>query len=188
MKSKEIKALLDKYYKGETTLDEEQLLRKYFLENTDVPWELVVEKEQFIMYDKAANKQVPFDDFEEKLEKLIDDQKVRHPVFRSTRFWIRVTGVAASILIVFSVYNSLKYFINKPEDMGTFDDPVMAYEETKKALYYVSTKFNRGTEKLTNVSKLEEGSKMLKNVSKLDHGLNKLQLLSKVQDSNNNDK
>ncbi len=188
MKSKEIRALLDKYYKGETTLDEEKTLRKYFLDNPDVSEEFIVDKEQFIMFDKAAKMDVPFDDFEERLERLIDDQKLIQPAFKSTRFWIRVAGVAASILIVFSVYNSFKYFVNKPEDKGTFDDPVIAYEETKKALYFVSAKFNQGTEKLTNVSKLEEGSKMLQNVSKLDQGINKLQLLSKVPYSPDDDK
>lgn len=187
MKSEKIRDLLDKYYKGETTLSEEQELRKYFLDNPDVPYEFIVEKEQFIMYDKAVKKEVPFDDFEEKLEKLIDDQKVIRPVFRSTKLWLRVAGVAASILIVFSVYNSFKYFINKPDDKGTFDDPVMAYEETKKALYFVSSKFNQGTKNLTSVSKLEQGQKMLQPVSKLDQGLSKLQLLSKVPASQNNE-
>jgi hypothetical protein len=187
MKSEKIRSLLAKYYKGETTLDEEQDLRKYFLDNPDVPEEFIVEKEQFIMYDKAAKKEVPFDDFEEKLEKLIDDQKVIRPDFTSRKLWIRVAGVAASILLVFSVYNSFKYFISKPDDTGTFDDPVIAYEETKKALYFVSSKFNEGTKNLANISKLEEGQKMLRPVSKLDQGLNKLQLLSKIKASQNDE-
>ena len=73
------------------------------------------------MFDKAKNQDIPFDDFEEKLEKLIDNQKVKYPVFRRNKFWIQIAGIAASVLIVFSVYNSFKYIINKPEAITRID-------------------------------------------------------------------
>ena len=161
------------------------------VDNPDIPEEFSSEKEQFIMFDKAKNQDIPFDDFEERLEKLIDNQKVKYPVFRRNKFLIQIAGIAASILIVFSVYNSFKYFINKPEEKGTIEDPVMAYEETKKALYYISEKLNTGTKELTNISKLDNVSQMLKPMSKLDQGLNKLQLLSRISrsdDAKNNNK
>lgn len=188
MNTKRIRLLLDKYYNGDTTLNEEEELRKYFIDNPVIPEEFRAEKDQFIMFDRAKNRDIPFDDFEKKLENLIDNQKVRYPVFRTNRLWIQIAGIAASILIVFSVYNSFKYFINKSEDKGTIEDPVMAYEETKKTLYFISEKLNHGTKELTNISKLNNASQMLKPISKLDQGLNKLQILSRIPASDNANK
>ena len=103
MNSKKLRLLLDKYYKGDTTLNEEEALRKYFVDNPDIPEEFNMEKDQFLMIDKAKNQDIPFDGFEERLEKLIDNQKVRYPVLRRTKLWIQITGIAASILIVFTI-------------------------------------------------------------------------------------
>lgn len=176
MNSKKLRMLLNKYYKGDTTLNEEEALRKYFVDNPDIPEEFSTEKDQFLMIEKAKNQDMPFDDFEEKLERIIDNQKVRYPVFRRTKFWIQVTGIAASILIVFSIYNSL----TDSDEIGVIDDPSAAYEETQKVLYYISEKFNSGTKELTNISKIDDVSRMLKPVSKIDQGFNKLKVLSRI--------
>ena len=64
----------------------------------------------------------------------------------------------------------------------------MAYEETKKTLYFISEKLNHGTKELTNISKLNNASQMLKPISKLDQGLNKLQILSRIPASDNANK
>jgi hypothetical protein len=176
MNAKKLRSLLDKYYKGDTILSEEEALRRYFVSNPDIPEEFRTEMAQFLMIDKAKNQDIPFDDFEEKLEKLIDNQKIRYPVFRRTKFWIQVTGIAASILIVFSIYNSL----TDSDEIGTIEDPNVAYEETQKALYYISEKFNSGTKELTNISKIDDVSKMLKPVSKIDQGFSKLKVLSRI--------
>jgi len=122
------------------------------------------------MLDKAGKQDVPIEDFEKKLEILIDNQKVIYPVFKRNKIWIQIAAVAASVLIIFGVYNSIKYFTGKPEYKDTIEDPYMAYEETKKTLLYISEKLNYG----------------LSTVSKLDQGLGKLQLLSKIPESENN--
>ncbi|UCH13963.1 MAG: hypothetical protein JSV22_12770 [Bacteroidales bacterium] len=189
MDIKELRILLQKYYNGETTLKEEDILKKYFIENPDIDEEFQAEKEQFVMFDRAKKQEVPIKDFEKDLEKLIDNQKVIYPVFRSNKTWMKIAGVAASILIIFGIYNSIKYFTGKPEYKDTIDDPRIAYEETKNALLYISEKLNYGTKELNNISKLNSGVQKLNTVSRLDQGLGKLQLLSKLPEkekSNNN--
>ncbi len=189
MDIKELRKLLQRYYSGETTLKEEDTLKKYFVDNPDIDEEFQAEKEQFTMFDKAKKQDVPFKDFEIDLEKIIDDQKVKYPVFRTNKTWIKIAGVAASILILFGVYNSIKYLTGKPEFEDTIDDPRIAYEETKSALLYISDKLNYGTKELNNISKLNSGVQKLNNVSRIDQGLGKLQLLSKLpekENSNNN--
>jgi hypothetical protein len=186
MDIKKLKELLQKYYNGETTLKEENTIKKYFVENPDVDEEFRAEKEQFIMFDKAEKQNVPVEDFEKKLERLIDNQKVIYPGFKRNKIWIRVAAVAASILIIFGVYNSVKYFTGKPEFKDTIEDPYMAYEETKRTLLYISEKLNYGTRELDNVAKLNSSVQKLNTVSKLNKGLDKLQLLSKITESENN--
>jgi hypothetical protein len=188
MDIKEIRKLLQKYYNGETTLKEENRLKKYFVDNPHIDEEFRAEKEQFIMFDKAGKQDIPVEDFEKKLERLIDNQKVIYPSFKRNRIWIRVAAVAASILIIFGVYNSVKYFTGKPEFEDTIEDPYMAYEETKNTLLYISEKLNYGTRELDNVSKLSSSVEKLSTVSKLNQGLDKLQLLSKITESENNNK
>ena len=186
MDIKKLRKLLQKYYNGETTLKEEDTLKKYFVDNPDVDEEFRAEKEQFVMFDKAEKQDVPIEDFEKKLEILIDNQKVIYPVFKRNKIWIRIAAVAASILIIFGVYNSIKYFTGKPEYKGTIEDPYMAYEETKNTLLYISEKLNYGTRELDNINKLNSSIQKLNTVSKLNQGLNKLQLLSKITKSENN--
>lgn len=190
MDIKELRKLLQKYYNGETTLREEEVLKKYFTGNQNIDEEFLAEKEQFVMFDKAKRQDVPFKDFEKDLEQIIDNQKVKYPNFRSNKIWIQIAGIAASILIIFGVYNSIKYFAGKPEYKDTIDDPQIAYKETKNALLYISEKFNYGTRELNNVSKLNNGVQKLNTVSRLDKGLDKLQLLSRIteQENSNNNK
>ena len=187
MDIKELRKLLQKYYNGETTLKEEDTLKKYFVDNLHIGEEFQAEKEQFVMFDKAKKQDVPFKDFEKDLEKIIDNQKVKYPVFRSNKTWIQIAAVAASVLIIFGVYNSIKYFAGKPEYKDTIDDPYIAYEETKNALQYISEKLNYGTKELNNVSKFNSGVQKLSTVSRLDQGLGKLQLLSKLPEQENSD-
>ena len=186
MDIKELRKLLQKYYNGETTLNEEDTLKKYFTGNPDIDEEFHTEKKQFIMFNKAKNQDVPVEDFEKKLETLIDNQKVIYPVFKRSNVWIRIAAVAASVLIIFGIYNSIKYFTGKPEYSDTIEDPRLAYEETKKTLLYISEKLNYGTRELENVDKLSSSVQKLSSISKLNQGLDKLQLLSKISESDNN--
>ena len=185
MDIKELRKLLQKYYNGETTLKEEDTLKKYFVDNPDIDEEFRAEKEQFIMFEKAEKQDVPIEDFEKKLEILIDNQKVKYPVFKRNKIWIQITAVAASVLIIFGVYNSIKYFTGKPEYKDTIEDPQLAYEETKKTLLYISEKLHYGTRELENINKLNSSVQKLNTVSKLSQGLDKLQLLSKISESEN---
>jgi hypothetical protein len=186
MDIKELRKLLQKYYNGETTLKEEDKLKKYFIDNPNINEEFSAEKEQFLMFDRASKQNVPAEDFEKKLEILIDNQKVINPVFKRNKIWFRIAAVAASVLILFGVYNLIRYFTEKPVFKDTIEDPYIAYEETKKTLLYISEKLNYGTRELGNVAKLNSSVQKLDAVSKLDQGLGKLQLLLKITESENN--
>jgi len=185
MDIKKIKEFLQKYYDGDTTLEEEEILKRYFVENPDVPQELRTEKEQFAMYDRVKNADVPFKDFEKNLESLIDNQKVKYPVFNRRNVRFKIAALAASILILFGVYNSIRYFTARPKYSDTIEDPYLAYQETKRTLLYISEKLNYGTKELNNMSKINEGVQKLEPISKLNRGLGILQHLTKMPESEN---
>ena len=135
MDIKEIKELLQKYYEGNTTLKEEEILKRYFVNNPDVPEKLCAEKAQFIMYEKAKKADTPLEDFEKNLETIIDDQKVRYPVFSRKNIGLKIAVLAASVLILFGLYNTVRHFTAKPDYTDTIEDPYLAYQETKRTLY-----------------------------------------------------
>ena len=62
----EIEALVEKYYNGETSLDEENILKEFFL-NEDVPEHLLSEKEMFKYIASEDSEILPSPDFEEKI-------------------------------------------------------------------------------------------------------------------------
>jgi hypothetical protein len=186
MEIKKIKELLSKYYNGETTLNEEELLKRYFVDNADIPEELDAEKKQFKMYEEIKNADVPIKDFEKDLESLIDKQKVKYPDFSRRKAVFRIAAIAASLLILFGVYSSVKHFTGRPKYHDTIEDPYLAYQETKRTLLYISEKLNYGTKELNNISRINEGIEKLEPVTKLNDGLEKLKLLSKMPASENN--
>jgi hypothetical protein len=169
-------------------LDEEKLLKRYFIDNVDIPEELSAEKKQFEMYEKMKNADVPIRDFDKDLELLIENQKVKYPDFNRRKTVFRIAAIAASLLILFGVYNSVKHFTGRSKYHDTIEDPYLAYQETKRTLLYISEKLNYGTKELNNISRISESMQKLEPVSKLNDGLEQLKYLSKmpVTENNNN--
>ncbi len=141
MELKKIKPLLVKYYDGSTSVEEEVLLKAFF-EQKDIPDYLKPDKEMFLFY--ASEKEEEYlPDFEKDIlqaieyEKESKESKIRH--FPKYLYW--VSSVAASLLIVLSLY----FYQKSPSLEDTYDNPELAYLETKKVLYSVSSKLNKGT-------------------------------------------
>lgn len=174
MDIQKVEQLIEKYYKGETSVNEENQLVEYFNTTSDIPEHLLNEKEVFSMYAMAADEEVPIEGFMDNLEKVIDDRvKVRRIGVRNKVYWI--TSVAASIAILVSSYFM---FINtRSSSMYEITDPQLAYEETQKALLYVSQKLNKGTAPLSNLTLINKPAESLQNLEKLDEGLDQLQKL-----------
>ena len=189
MDIKKAEALVEKYYKGETTPEEELQLREFFRTAENIPGHLMPEKEMFSLYSKAAGEKVPLRGFMENLEKVIDEQPsiqigVRKPVF----YWI--SGLAAGVALLLAGYFLI---VHKPADVvdnyavrDTYQDPRLAYEETQKVLLYISQKMNEGTVQLHNVSKIRKPVQSLQNLKKLDAGMSQLHMLQYLNNNENN--
>ncbi len=95
MKQKNINQLLDKYYRGETSLEEEALLKDEVKQQDDFQAE---EKDIFEYFDQAS---VVPENLEEQMFNHIQRRKKQPKVFRMA--WVRYTSIAAAVCLFASV-------------------------------------------------------------------------------------
>jgi hypothetical protein len=177
----EIKKLLEKYYEGTASLQEEQQLRNYF-QNNQVSDELSVDKELFA-YVQLKISTVPSSvGLETKLSNWVDDQEKKEEKSHRMTFLLKISGIAAGIVILLASYIVIYQYNEKKKRKDTFKDPLVAYAEVKRTLLYISEQMNRGTQPLEHMSKMNDGMVSLSSLSAFGSGLKELELVSKYYD------
>lgn len=146
-----IEKLIEKYENGETTLQEEQQLKRYFSQET-VPPHLQVYKTMFQYFSLTQSEQYA-KDIPLKPKKTINLYK-----------WISVAAIA---IIMLGVYVS-NY--NKPRTFGTLsDEELLVYNQTKEALNILSSNFNKGKENMFALELMSDSfEKATKNMAYLN--------------------
>lgn len=138
-----IKKILDKYWEGETSVEEEAMLRTYFNGN-NVAKELKRFQPLFIYY-KEQKEKTSTQSFES-----LTKQRIVHRLLPN---WL---AIAASILMLISVGTFYQWNQNNREERimavdetmkDTYKDPKVAYQEAKAALLLISKGLNKGMEK-----------------------------------------
>ena len=153
MDSERINELLQKYWNCETTLDDERELRAYF--RGTVPESLKDAAALFRYFDQQRNKTITDVSFERKLiDKLQSSPKgkITSLVYNSMR-------IAAGIIVLIMAVWLVRLEIRKsaPVEMSdTYDDPKMAFEETKKALMMISRSFSTAEEQARKINLFNE--------------------------------
>lgn len=158
MELNEIKHLLDKYEAGETSLQEESVLRKYFT--------------QEVIHPELEPYQMLFTFFDES-------QKERSEVtFKAPKrsFKLQWSVAAASVVLfvsMFTLFNPGKTSI----DALSEEDRVV-YEETLEALELLSVNFNKGIAQTSKVSLINEhfnkGKQLMSHSAMFSQTTNKL--------------
>lgn len=152
MNTEELNSLLEKYYKGESTEEEEMHLREYFLEN-NIPGGFDAEREIFRYYNLSIDIPEPTDGFEDRIIAAIDDIEAEIQPSRFRRIIRPVISVAAGLLILTASYF---FIIHRSTPVDTYTDPEIAYAETMKILMEVSSKLNHGVQTLEPIEKINE--------------------------------
>jgi hypothetical protein len=152
MNEKEVNSLLEKYYSGVSTVEEESLLREFFT-GENVPAGFEAEKEIFAYYRLGSLIPEPSHDFEARILDRIESAESNRISFNPLKSLYPFIGIAASILIVAGFYF---FFAQKQNLQNTYSDPKIAYMETRKILFDVSSKMNRASLGLQPVEKLSQ--------------------------------
>jgi hypothetical protein len=187
MELNEIKILLEKFYEGLTSLEEERILRDYF-RNQSVPEELISDKDLFLFTDSEKEIVPSSQNLERKLENWIDHQGRSIKRNKYVQLGYTVASIAAGLAILVVCYLFISKEGNKNKIKDTYSDPQLAYAEVQRTLLYISEKLNKGTKPLTNVGKLNQGMKEFSSFSSFGSGLKQLELVSKYYDQPNNEK
>jgi hypothetical protein len=177
-----VKALLADYYKGQTSVEEEVVLKNFFT-GSEVPPEMENDRQLFLSLVESSKDEMPDEHFDEKLLLAIDElEKKRISRHRFTRMVISVSGIAAGILILAGSYF---FLVEKRIDQGflasekySINETQLAYEEARNALLLVSLVMNSGTAHLEPLSKMTEATRSIGMLSKFHEGANKLQAIS----------
>jgi hypothetical protein len=161
MNTDEIKKLLEKYYEAESTAEEEARLTE-LLKQGDNSNISLADREilSFIENERAIKMEAPLVSIPIETSTPKDKLKIKWLVYQAA-------AVAASILLLIGIFS--KSGTNGNYTLpNTYDDPVLAYNETTKALYTVSYKLNNSLEKLNELQKIDKAFQSLDGLQKLE--------------------
>jgi hypothetical protein len=154
-----IRALLEKYWEAATSLEEEELLRDFFVTHAHpLPEDLREAAPLFRYYQAEIEKEWPA--FE--APRITPISKSRH--------WQQWMKYAAILLIMAGLGFSVQQFRQKQQQMlvtdfgqDTYSDPETAYKETQKALELLSRNLNRGTTQMEKLTYFNEATEKIRN-------------------------
>ena len=158
--------LLEKYFRGETSLTEEKELKKYFA-SQEVKKEHEIYRALFVVFDQEKHEtaKVP-------LKKVLAKQN------RVKQLWIRTfsySGIAAALV--------LALWIQRPQQNGDYavihgrriDSPEYAQEYAKKRMNKVSQMLARSMKPMQSLEKVRENMQPLQNVSDIKEKMVEIQ-------------
>lgn len=148
MELKLIEALLNKYFEGETSIAEEKQLKAYF-GSPGVAQHLEQYRPLFGYFEVQQQTQ----QFEKTIPLKPGKQKI-----------VAWLSVAASVVVMFGMFMFMdNNKASQAEDLGTYNDPEVAFQETQKALNMLSQNVNVG---ITGMGYIEEYEKSKEKIFK----------------------
>lgn len=176
MEDDRIKYLINRYYKGLSTEEEEFELKDLLSKDESSSYDS--EKAIFGYYRSCENIPEPSIDFEQKIKAAVDkasgetlsvpatseEEAKVIPIETASDpltkvLWI---NIAALFFVVIGTYMFFTNYHKEPKD--TFDDPMIAYVETMKILQEVSEQINKGAKPLAEIGKLNATAELSLNI------------------------
>ena len=156
-----IRKSLDKYWAGDSSLQEENQLREFF-SGTNIPNDLKAYQPLFQFFQLEQDKNLN-GDFDQKLiQELKFSEKPKSKIRRLPYYLMRVAAVG---VLLFSIY-----FVNQQWNQNSYNQvateemtPEEVYAQTKQALLLVSSKMNKGTNLANDgMSKMNKATQVIK--------------------------
>ena len=144
MELNRIEIILEKYFKGETSISEELELQKYF-SSFNIAQHLEHYTPLFVYFSEAKE--------QKSLHKLPLQTKKRN---------VMLLSIAASVLILLGI-STFTYFHLPTEkgDLGTYENPEAAFAATQKALTLLSENVNVGIESVEYIYEYEYSKNLI---------------------------
>lgn len=152
MDYKYIEQLLERYWQCETSLEEEKILRSFFLQE-EIPVSLLPYRYLFI-YEETQKETELGDDFDSKILARVERPVVKARKLTLISRFIPLFKAAAVIIMIFSLGNIAQRSFWKEDKLDynydtykdTYQDPQVAYEQISSALMMVSEGINKSQE------------------------------------------
>ncbi|MCF6404253.1 hypothetical protein L3C95_15260 [Chitinophaga filiformis] len=165
MEFNKVRELLDRYWDGTSTLEEEEALRSFFSrENADLPADLKEAQPLFRYF--AAEEEIPMPVFPDIEIPVVGtpEKPVRQMIWQH---WMKY---AAMLLVAVGIGYALQQARSRQEgitaalsaEQDTFDDPEKAFAATQKALKLLSRNLNKGTAQMQKLAYFNEATEKLK--------------------------
>jgi len=149
MELAKIEKLLESYFDGNTTLDQEQELRLFF-KTSSVPPHLEIYQPMFMGFEEAKEET-------SHREVTLEEPKTKQ------RFW--KLSIAASLLIALGV---LGYTFNQSGLSAEEEEALAAFQKTKETMYLFSKNLNEGTEKMAHLNEFTNGISTMSVINQFD--------------------
>lgn len=163
MDLKKAEALLDKFWKGDTSTEEE----RWLTENAKAIRASGLKNPELKYLEYINNRQSSAelgDDFDNKILSIIEKESKPPTTFR-LRSWYWQAAVIALFISLGILFKGQLFVQQKPEKVvmtDTYEDPQKAFEATKMALLLMSEKLNKGEEFTVKIQKFNELEQTIK--------------------------
>lgn len=176
---KRVRILLQQYYQGNTTVEEEDFLTQYFA-TADIPNDLLFDRELFAP--QAGVSQEFQIELESDIVKSIEREKAQAKgksarIVRLVATW----AAAASVVIVLGVTWLLTGNSSKDMFVDTYDNPYLALQETQRVLALVGSKISMAQDEMQSLEMLQLPNQMLEPVGKLSKNLKHLEKIKTIE-------
>lgn len=143
-----IEILLEKYFQGESSIAEENELRKYF-SSSDVAQHLEQYQSLFVYFSQAK---------EQKFKQGVPTLS-KHRDKKPNRIWV---SIAASAVILLGIGTYAYYNVaSTKQELGTYNDPQVAFRQTQKALALLSNHVNTGIESVQYIQEYQNSKELV---------------------------
>ena len=155
-----VEELLEKYWAAESSIAEEQELRKLVSTAEELPEELKGLFDHFETEQSAALGE----DFDQMILSMIETEK-KTKVISLNGYFKQYASIAAAVLVL----AMSSYFFTQQqksyEQVDTFDSPELALKEFKKQMLMVSAYMNTGSNSLDELSNMSKANTAIEDIS-----------------------
>jgi hypothetical protein len=176
MNSKEIEALLERFYEGSTTPAEEQQLRDFFTRD-EVPPHLAIHAGLFHFYEEAKEEELVDPRFENRFLEAIGETPSL-PLYSRRKQFFFLSGIAAAVILLAGLVYTFRtdgLLLHKKNSA----DVEIAYQQAKGALALLSVNLNSGIDQAGKLGYFQKGLDDMQELKSFQKGIDQMNKLSK---------